>query len=1051
MRLLVTTALLLSWFCGVARAKAVFAHFMVSLHSAVSVAHSLTNSHQVGNTQNYTKTDWSQDIQLAKEAGIDAFAMNMAYDDPVNEPSLADAFYMAGALGFHLFFSFDYAGNGPWPQQTVISYISKYGSNSAYYHYNGKPFVSTFEGPDNAADWVNIKAATGCFFIPDWSSLGAQPAAEKAGGVADGLFSWAAWAWGDRPMDTYVDASYHQFLGGKPYMMPASPWFYTNLPGYGKNWMWAGEDAWPSRWQQILWWQPEFVQIISWNDYGESHHIGPLRSNAMAAFDIGRAPFNFALDHEGWRAILPFVTAMYKNNVTTITEEVVTGWYRPQPKAACSRGETTGNTALQLQYEFAPAAIVQDAVFLAAVLGSPADVTVTIGGASASAKWSNTPDGGAGLYWGSMPTGGKTGRVQIDIVRGGSNIITMDGDEITTTCSPGGLENWNAVVGMGSSSSSIAVTPPATHETVCINGTGLDAFQGLCSFACSYAYCPSGACRCTKMGKARTQPKATGVKGYPVAGEDSNYSGLCMFSCNFGYCPPERCGPDEVPLTISSISPFTPPTCTSGVAHSDQFTDLCDFACKHGFCPINVCACYTSGTLDLMSPTSTSNATTIALKDYGLCAFACSRGYCPDGMCFNGSTDPLDYGWGDDYVPALDDFLDMEDPNFVRCDPAKRPATLDDLANTLDPSVIPPICWNRWALSLISESLETLESDYEDAASGGYDDKFGYYVQWVKDSISPSLQSYMAFDGGAGNKYFHCTWKAGVNTGSSQCPPSEKIWEGDWTYEITYELTDAAGFNASIQADLGIDPGWVTFGDTNTLIGCQTGGETTPGTGNRPCLKIYEKKYGFPMKGDNVDVPNPKDLLQAALPKIEALQDTVTAMYIEIGLNVDKALVGDMVTAVSVPVFMLESAVDQMKTIKDIGAEVAEQKKKDLILTILGIALLVLPFVGEAADALIGGAVGISRIAAVVGVLDLAANAGLSVFEVVNDPLSAPFAILGLLAAPAAFAGRGERDVFDEAASARRALKTTDLVRFGSTFVEKDAKVQNIVKACVRG
>lgn len=309
----------------------------------------------------------------------------------------------------------------------------------------------------------------------------------------------------------------------------------------------------------------------------------------------------------------------------------------------------------------------------------------------------------------------------------------------------------------------------------------------------------------------------------------------------------------------------------------------------------------------------------------------------------------------------------------------------------------------------------------------------------------------MAFEGGPGNKYFHCTWQAGVNTGSSQCPPSEKIWEGDWTYSITYELTDAAGFNASIQADLGIDPAWVTFGDTNTLIGCQSGTEVNPGTGNRPCLKIFEKKYGFPMKGDNVEVPNPKDLLQAALPNIEALHDTVTAVYIEIGLDVDEASVADMVTAVSMPMFMLESAVDQMKTIKDIGAEVADQKKKELNLTILGVALFVLPFVGEAAGPLIGGAIGISRIAAIVGVLDITANAGLSIFQIVDDPLSAPFVIHGLLAAPAAFAGRGERGAYDEAASARRALKTTDLAKFGSAFVEKDAKVQSIVKACVKG
>jgi len=45
-------------------------------------------------------------------------------------------------------------------------------------------------------------------FIPDWSSLGAGPA--DALGVADGLFNWNAWPWGDEDSTTYVDASYRQ-------------------------------------------------------------------------------------------------------------------------------------------------------------------------------------------------------------------------------------------------------------------------------------------------------------------------------------------------------------------------------------------------------------------------------------------------------------------------------------------------------------------------------------------------------------------------------------------------------------------------------------------------------------------------------------------------------------------------------------------------------------------------------------------------------------------------------------------------------------------------
>lgn len=76
---------------------------------------------------------------------------------------------------------------------------------------------------------------------------------ERAGGVADGLFSWDLWACGGHDIDTYTDASYDEFLGGKPYMSLVSPWFHTNMPGFSKNWLWRGDHAWYDRWVQVNW------------------------------------------------------------------------------------------------------------------------------------------------------------------------------------------------------------------------------------------------------------------------------------------------------------------------------------------------------------------------------------------------------------------------------------------------------------------------------------------------------------------------------------------------------------------------------------------------------------------------------------------------------------------------------------------------------------------------------------------------------------------------------------------------------------------------------
>lgn len=90
----------------------------------------------------------------------------MAHGEAMNEKSVTNAFFVAESLGFKLFFSFDYAGNGPWPKAEVISLLQKCSSSPAHFRHNGQTFVSIFEGPANADDWVFIKSETGCFFCP---------------------------------------------------------------------------------------------------------------------------------------------------------------------------------------------------------------------------------------------------------------------------------------------------------------------------------------------------------------------------------------------------------------------------------------------------------------------------------------------------------------------------------------------------------------------------------------------------------------------------------------------------------------------------------------------------------------------------------------------------------------------------------------------------------------------------------------------------------------------------------------------------------------------
>jgi len=191
---------------------------------------------------------------------------------------------------------------------------------------------------------------------------------------------------------------------------------------------------------------------VTWNDYGESSHIGPLHDSEFGFFSgQGAAPFNYAakMPHDGWRKFLPYVISQYKNGGGSVAQEGLTAWFRPNPKTACGSGGTTGNSANNGEQTLNPADVAQDKIFYSALLtsGSGVSVSVSIDGADLGASWSHTPAGnGAGIYHGSVDFGTHTGAVTVTISRNGQTIVQVSGGSITTNCQAG-IENWNAWVG----------------------------------------------------------------------------------------------------------------------------------------------------------------------------------------------------------------------------------------------------------------------------------------------------------------------------------------------------------------------------------------------------------------------------------------------------------------------------------------------------------------------------------------------------------------------------------------------------------------------------
>jgi glucan endo-1,3-alpha-glucosidase len=160
--------------------------FLLSLAAAassvgVAAAQKYAFAHVVvGDTSAHTEANWENDITLAHDAALDAFALNVAWPDTDGETStqVANAFAACEALanGFKLFFSFDYLGGGEvWPAADVISWLEEYSSSDCYFTYDDLPFVSTFEGTGNIEDWApggTIRSSIDVYFVPCWTSLG---------------------------------------------------------------------------------------------------------------------------------------------------------------------------------------------------------------------------------------------------------------------------------------------------------------------------------------------------------------------------------------------------------------------------------------------------------------------------------------------------------------------------------------------------------------------------------------------------------------------------------------------------------------------------------------------------------------------------------------------------------------------------------------------------------------------------------------------------------------------------------------------------------------
>lgn len=164
------------------------------------------------------------------------------------------------------------------------------------------------------------------------------------------------------------------------------------------------------------------------------------------------------------------------------------------------------------------------------------------------------------------------------------------------------------------------------------------------------------------------------------------------------------------------------------------------------------------------------------------------------------------------------------------------------------------------------------------------------------------------------NIRFDCDYVTDPEVQKIKKPCGEFTWDELHlgSYHMTLTLRDAEGFSKSIIDKAGIDPSWISHdGEWYDFQGCVTG-SCPPNAGSRTW-------FNYPAEADSITVPNPKDLVTAGLNNIMDTRIKIAATWADMVVGYWNGSYIDVAQVLSVPVFMLEQAVDAMAQVKDIG------------------------------------------------------------------------------------------------------------------------------------
>lgn len=361
--------------------------------------------------------DYTTDMQMAKATGIDAFALNFGGFETnftLQEIYLAEFYAAAKANDLPLFMSFD--TTSVMDPTMIVRLVNQYKDHPAQLKVDGKIMLSTFTANPVAWNWqtdVLNKIPETLFLLGSLSDNAAAVFALPY----DGAFTWLhPTKTVAQEADTDNNFNKQKASAGKYWMVGIASWFFKHFI-VTEDWDQAQDDGiWVDRWFHILQLQPDFIEIITWNDWGESHYIGPADVDNLCSTCIWSK-----LDHSAFLKMAAIFIKAYKGSKSIVTvdpaDEDVFMFYRTHPALTLGTSDTL---PLPLDANY-----LKDEVFIVSALTHEATISFTTGNGNCTTLIAPAGMSKIGIPW-------AVGAQSMNATRGGKTIASKTGPNVVS-------------------------------------------------------------------------------------------------------------------------------------------------------------------------------------------------------------------------------------------------------------------------------------------------------------------------------------------------------------------------------------------------------------------------------------------------------------------------------------------------------------------------------------------------------------------------------------------------------------------------------------------